>query len=78
MADKANLSSEEKVLLSSVVRKRQPSMLWIVASSGDKPMSAAQRDTIKSLLTDEMRESGGPSSERGAALKKIIDRISLL
>jgi hypothetical protein len=74
MSEKVSLSPEEKELLSSVVRRRHPSMLWTVAS--DKPMSPAQRDTLKSLLTDEMREAGGATTERGALLKKLIERIA--
>ena len=73
MGDIASLTSEEKELLRSVVRKRQPSMLWIVGS--EKPPSPAHRDSIKGMLMDEMREAGGPMSERGSALKKVIDRL---
>jgi hypothetical protein len=76
MADNVSLSSEEKELLRSVIRKRQPSMLWIMGS--DQPLSASQRDTIKGMVMDEMRESGGPTSERGGALKKLIDRLAQL
>jgi len=76
MADNVSLSSEEKELLRSVIRKRQPSMLWIMGS--DQPLSASQRDTIKGMMMDEMRESGGPMSERGGALKKLIDRLAQL
>lgn len=76
MSDNVGLSSEEKELLRSVVRKRQPSMLWVVGS--DKPPSPAQRDSIKGMLMDEMREAGGPMSERGSAIKKVIDRLGQL
>jgi hypothetical protein len=76
MSENDSLSAEEKELVRSVVRKRQPSMLWAVGS--DKPLSASQRDSIKGMMTDEMRESGGPMSERGGALKKVIDRLGLL
>lgn len=76
MPENASLSSEEKELLRSVIRKRQPSMLWIVGS--DQPLSASQRDAIKGMMMDEMRESGGPMSERGGALKKVIDRLGQL
>jgi hypothetical protein len=48
-------------------------MLWVMGS--DKPLSAAQRDSIKGMMMDEMRESGGPMSERGGALKKVIDLL---
>jgi hypothetical protein len=51
-------------------------MLWIVGS--DQPLTSAQRDTIKGMLMDEMRESGGATSEHGSVLKKVIDRIGLL
>jgi len=76
MEENVSLSSEEKELLRSVIRKRQPSMLWIMGS--DQPLSASQRDTIKGMMMDEMRESGGPMSERGGALKKLIDHLAQL
>lgn len=78
MPENASLSPEEKELLRSVIRKRQPSTLWILGSMDEKTLTAAQRDNIKSLVMDEMRESGGPASERGAGLKKLIDRLGLL
>ena len=74
MGEIASLTPEEKELLRSVVRKRQPSMLWVVGS--DKPPSPAQRDSIKGMLMDEMREAGGPLSERGSAIKKVLDRLA--
>jgi len=77
MSENPSLTPEEKELLRSVIRKRQPSMLWSVGS-GEKPLSSAQREVVKSLLMDEMRESGGPMSERGATLKKLLDRIGLI
>jgi hypothetical protein len=51
-------------------------MLWIVTS--DTPLTPSQRDIIKAMLVDEMREAGGATSERGSTLKKVIDRIGLL
>jgi len=76
MEENVSLSSEEKELLRSVIHKRQASMLWIMGS--DQPLSASQRDTIKGMMMDEMRESGGPMSERGGALKKLIDHLAQL
>jgi len=76
MSEDVSLSSEEKELLRSVIRKRQPSMLWIMGSN--QPLSASQRDTIKGMMMDEMRESGGPMSERGGTIKKVIDRLGQL
>lgn len=78
MSEDVSLSSEEKELLRSVVRKRLPSLLWSVTAMGQTPLNPAQRDNLKSLLMDEIRESGGPTSERGVALKKLIDRIGPL
>jgi hypothetical protein len=75
MSETTSLSPEEKDLLRTVIRKRQPSLHWIVGGGNDQPLTAAQRATVKSLLTDEMRESGGATSERGALLKKLIDRL---
>ena len=40
----------------------------------ERSLTPAQRDNIKTLLTDEMRESGS-TSERGTALKALIDRL---
>lgn len=72
MADNANLSSEDKELLRAVIRKRQPSMIWTLTH--DQPLTPAQRDVIKGMLTDELRETGS-MTERGAALKKLVDQI---
>ena len=76
MAENVSLSPEEKALLRSVIRKRQPSMLWIVAS--EAPFTPTQRDTIKAMLVDEMREEGGAASERSSMLKTVIEHISQL
>jgi hypothetical protein len=74
MSEKISLSPEEQELLRSVVRKRQPSLLWSVVSINEKPLTPVQRDALKGMLTDEMREAAG--SERGAALKKLIERLA--
>jgi len=78
MSEKVSLTPEEKDLLHSIVRKRLPSFLWSVSAMNEKPLSAAQRDTLKGLLTDEVRESGGPTTDRGGAIKKLIDRFASL
>jgi hypothetical protein len=78
MSEKVSLSPEEKDLLHSIVRKRLPSFLWSVSAMNEKPLSASQRDTVKSLLMDEMREAGGPATDRGGAIKKLIDRFTSL
>ena len=75
MSESVSLSSAEKELLVSVVRRRQPSFLWIVGAMNEKPLQPAQRDTLKNMLKDEMREAGA-ASERGAALKGVLDRLS--
>jgi hypothetical protein len=76
MSEKVSLSSEEKDLLHSIVRKRLPSFLWSVSAMNEKPLNAAQRDTVKSLLMDEIREAGGPTTDRGGAIKKLIARFA--
>jgi hypothetical protein len=78
MSENASLTPEEKDLLRAVVRKRQPSMQWSVAAAGEKPLTPAQRDIIKGHLMDELREAGGPTTDRGAAIKKLIDRLGSL
>ena len=78
MSEDVSLSSEEKELLLSVVRKRLPSLSWSVSAMGKTPLSPAQKEALKGLLTDEIRESGGAASERGAVLKKLLDRIGRL
>lgn len=75
MSEEVSLSSEEKDLLLSVVRKRLPSLSWSVSAMGKTPLKPAQQEALKGLLLDEIREWGGPSSERGAMLKKLLDRI---
>lgn len=74
MSESVSLTAEQRELLSAVVRKRQPSFLWIVAAMNEKPLQDSQRDTLRSMLTDEMRESGS-ASERGLALKDVIERL---
>lgn len=74
MSESVRLTAEEREILSAVVRKRQPSFLWIVASMNERPLQAAQMDTLKNMLTDEMREAGA-ASERGVALRGVIDRL---
>ena len=79
MSDDVSLSSEEKELLRSVVRKRLPSLGWSVSAMSHTPLNPTQQEALKGLLMDEIRESGGASSERGAVLnallRKLLDRI---
>ena len=77
MSEDASLGSEEKEILRSVVRKRLPSLSWSVSAMSETPLNPTQREALKGLLMDEIRESGGASSERGAVLKKLLDRIGL-
>jgi hypothetical protein len=72
MSETRKLDAEDQVLLRTVLRKRQPSSLWLVSTMDEKPLTPAQRDSIKGVLSDELRETGY-GSERAAALKKIID-----
>lgn len=72
MSETHKLNSEEQDLLRAVLRKRQPSSLWLITSIDQKPLTPAQRDSIKSVLTDELREMGY-GSDRAPALKKLID-----
>jgi hypothetical protein len=74
MSEPVQFTPEEKVLLSKVVRKRQPSFLWIVASMNERPLEPGQRDTLKNMLKDEMRESGS-ASPRGLELKDLIGKL---
>jgi hypothetical protein len=78
MSEEVSLSSEEKELLLSVVRKRLPSLGWSVSAMGKTPLKPTQQEALKGLLMDEIRESGGASSERGAVLKKLLDRVGRL
>lgn len=75
MSEDVSLSSDEKDLLRAVVRKRLPSLSWSVSAMDQTPLSPGQRESLKGLLMDEIRESGGAMSERGAMLKKLLDRI---
>jgi hypothetical protein len=72
MAETHKLNSEEEALLRTVLRRRQPSSLWLITSLDQKPLTPAQRDNIKSVLNDELRESGY-GSDRAVTLKKLID-----
>jgi hypothetical protein len=72
MSENHKLNAEDQDLLRSVLRRRQPSSLWLVSSMDQKPLTPAQRDSIRGVLTDELRESGF-GSERAVALKKLVD-----
>lgn len=72
MSETHKLDEEDQALLRSVLRKRQPSSLWLVSSLDQKPLTPAQRDSIKGVLSDEQRETGY-GSDRAASLKKLID-----
>lgn len=72
MSETHKLNSEEQDLLRAVLRKRQPSSLWLITSIDQKPLTPAQRDSIKGVLNDELRETGY-GSDRAAVLKKLID-----
>lgn len=72
MSETHKLHAEDLDLLRSVLRKRQPSSLWLVSSLDQKPLTPAQRDSIRGVLSDEMRESGF-GTDRAMALKKLID-----
>jgi len=75
MPEDANLSPEEKDILLSVVRKRLPSLSWSVGAMSQAPLNPTQREALKGLLSDEIRESGGASSERGAVLSALLKKL---
>lgn len=72
MSETHKLNAEDQELLRSVLRRRQPSSLWLVSSMDQKPLTPSQRDSIRGVLSDELRESGF-GSDRAVALKKLID-----
>jgi 1,2-phenylacetyl-CoA epoxidase PaaB subunit len=72
MSEPHKLNSEDQDLLRVVLRRRQPSSLWLISSMDQKPLTPAQRESIKSVLNDELRETGY-SSEKAGSLKKLID-----
>jgi 1,2-phenylacetyl-CoA epoxidase PaaB subunit len=72
MSEPHKLNSEDQDLLRAVLRRRQPSSLWLITSLDQKPLTPAQRENIKSVLNDELRETGY-GSERAPSLKKLID-----
>ncbi len=72
MSETHKLNAEEQDLLRSVLRRRQPSSLWLVSSMDQKPLTPTQRDNIKGVLSDELRESGGVDSDRATSLKKLV------
>jgi 1,2-phenylacetyl-CoA epoxidase PaaB subunit len=77
MSETNKLTAEEQTLLRTVLRKRQPSSLWVVSSMDQKPLTPAQRDSIKGVLSDELRETGY-GSDRAASLKTLIDFFNQL
>ncbi len=72
MSETHKLNAEDLDLLRSVLRRRQPSSLWLVSSMDQKPLTPAQRDSIRGMLNDELRESGF-ASDRAVSLKRLID-----
>lgn len=72
MAEPLKLNPEDQNLLRAVLRRRQPSSLWLISSMDQKPLAPAQRESIKSVLNDELRETGY-SSDQADSLKKLID-----
>jgi hypothetical protein len=72
MSENHKLNAEDLDLLRAVLRRRQPSSLWLVSSLDQKPLTPAQRDSIRGVVADELRESGF-GSERAVALKRIVD-----
>jgi hypothetical protein len=72
MSETHKLNAEDQELLRSVLRRRQPSSLWLVSSMDQKPLTPSQRDSIRGVLSDELRESGF-GSDRAVSLKKLID-----
>jgi hypothetical protein len=72
MSETHKLNAEDQDLLRSVLRRRQPSSLWLISSMDQKPLTPSQRDNIQGVLNDEMRESGF-ASDRAVGLKKLID-----
>ena len=72
-----SLNPEEQELLRAILRKRQPSSLWLVATMKDKPLTPVQRDNIKSVLQDELRDAGY-GSDRAVTIKKLVDYFASL
>jgi hypothetical protein len=72
MSEPHKLNPEDHDLLRVVLRRRQPSSLWLISSMDQKPLTPAHRENIKSVLNDELRETGY-SSDKADSLKKLID-----
>lgn len=72
-----HLTPEEQELLRSILRKRQPSSLWLVATMKEKPLNPAQRDNVKGVLQDELRDAGY-GSDRAVSIKKLVDYFASL
>ena len=72
MSETHKLNAEEQDLLRAVLRKRQPSSLWLISTMDQKPLTPAQRDSIRGVINDELRDSGY-GSERAPLLKKLVD-----
>lgn len=72
-----SLNPEEQELLRAILRKRQPSSLWLVATMKDKPLTPVQRDNIKGVLQDELRDAGY-GSDRAVTIKKLVDYFGSL
>jgi len=76
MSETHKLNPEEHDLLRSILRRRQPSSLWLVSSMDQKPLTPAQRDSIKGVLSDELRASAGSDADRATSLRKLVNFFS--
>ena len=80
MKTRASLKAKLTTLLGEVLRKRDPSMMTLVASSQHVELTDEQRDELRQILTDEFIETGlredDEPNERGLLLEELIDKFS--
>lgn len=76
------LPAKMSALLSEVLRKRNPSMIGIVASFQNVALTDDQREELRQAVTDELIETGlrdnDEPNERGLMLEELIDRLGHL
>lgn len=76
------LDLQELNLLKEVVSKHNPSLLPMINSIGQVPLSFEQRESIREAIADEFIETGvGENDEpndRGLSLESLIDRLGHL
>lgn len=79
MSGKSRLKAEEFDLLSKVIWRRNPSLMSLVHSLGETPLTQEEREQLRDVLADELVEHGlQPDDEPNEWGVKVDDLIGRL